>query len=444
MGKMLDADQMCKVMFEQVRATCERVVKFADRNGIADLDEFVRSEMLGLGDEMIAQAATQVASQHRVPVPCPKCAGPMAFKQMREVTIRCVTTGKPIAVQSPYFKCGHCHIGRLTLRAALGINRDGLTGSLQHVARLATAMEPFETAAETVLKELAGIDLSGSKLHTVCQEAGDIAQELMDKGILGKARRLRPGERLYVEADGLMLWIGDGWHEVKLAVLFASSERADVSKARKLVTWRQYVVTLGDPDDLGKLLWQAVQQWLPVDRDGAPQVRAHVVFISDGAVWLKNMAETWLPGARVVLDFFHVAEHIAAAGRVLHPQDEVARKRWCKQQESLLLSGEVPVMLGGLLKFTKNSKLGQEVRDELQHLHKYLHERQASLCYLLQRAQGLDIGSGPAESAANHVLQQRMKRAGMRWQRDGAAAMAALRCAYRSTGGMPALRRQAA
>ncbi len=82
------------------------------------------------------------------------------------------------------------------------------------------------------------------------------------------------------------------------------------------------------------------------------------------------------------------------------------------------------------------------VRDELVHLHGYLNDRRAGLCYLLQTSQGLDIGSGPAESAANHVLQQRMKRAGMRWDRPGGAAMAALRCAYRSTGGMAAIQKK--
>lgn len=75
-------------------------------------------------------------------------------------------------------------------------------------------------------------------------------------------------------------------------------------------------------------------------------------------------------------------------------------------------------------------KLPAEVRTELEHLHRYLSERRAGLCYLDELSHGLDIGSGPAESAANHVLQQRMKRAGIRWDRAGGGAMMA--CAART------------
>jgi hypothetical protein len=144
------------------------------------------------------------------------------------------------------------------------------------------------------------------------------------------------------------------------------------------------VVTQGGPDELGKLIWQAAQRWLPKDRDGAPLVRGRVVFLSDGATWLARMAQEWLPGARVVLDFFHVAEHIAQAARVLHPDDELARKRWTKRQRELLLRGEVTAMLGGLLLAAKNKRRTAEARTELQHLHDYMAERQTALCYLVQ------------------------------------------------------------
>jgi hypothetical protein len=45
------------------------------------------------------------------------------------------------------------------------------------------------------------------------------------------------------------------------------------------------------------------------------------------------------------------------------------------------------------------------------------------------RDQGLPVGSGAVESAAKHLVQQRMKRAGMRWSELGARAILHLRCA---------------
>ena len=47
--------------------------------------------------------------------------------------------------------------------------------------------------------------------------------------------------------------------------------------------------------------------------------------------------------------------------------------------------------------------------------------------YDLFRAAGYPIGSGTVESACKHVVQQRLKQSGMRWSRQGAQAMLALR-----------------
>lgn len=443
MAKMLQSEELCNRLSSAVQALCAQVVAAANQpGGLAELDAVVRKAALALGDRVMEAAVAQAAERPSRPVPCPQCARPMKFKQWRDFQIRCVTTGRPIAASSPYLTCAECRLGRLVLRDELGVDRDGLTPALRQAATLAGTLEPYETASETVLSELAGIELSGSKVHGVCQEAGAIANQLMTDGILGQARPLAAGETLYVEADGLMLWLDDGWHEVKLAVVFPSSARAALSQARNQLTERQYVVTQGGPDELGELIWRAAQRWLPTDREGAPVVRGRVVFLSDGAPWLAKMAQAWLPGARVVLDFFHVAEHIGQAARVLHPNDELARRRWALRQRHLLLRGEVSTMLGQLRRDATRRQRSADERSELLHLHDYLDQRRRALCYLLQRAHGLDIGSGPAESAANHVLQQRMKRAGMRWERAGGDAMMALRCAYRSTGAMAALARR--
>jgi hypothetical protein len=72
-------------------------------------------------------------------------------------------------------------------------------------------------------------------------------------------------------------------------------------------------------------------------------------------------------------------------------------------------------------------------------LYTYLNDRRGSLKYREARNEGLIIGSGAVESAIGHVFQQRMKRSGMRWKHDGAEAMAALRCAYRSHKGLDAV-----
>jgi len=44
------------------------------------------------------------------------------------------------------------------------------------------------------------------------------------------------------------------------------------------------------------------------------------------------------------------------------------------------------------------------------------------------RKRGLPVASGAVEGGAKHLVQQRMKRAGMRWSELGARAILHLRC----------------
>ena len=62
----------------------------------------------------------------------------------------------------------------------------------------------------------------------------------------------------------------------------------------------------------------------------------------------------------------------------------------------------------------------------------YFAQRVDQLQYPTLRLDGLPIGSGPLESAADHVVQRRMKRAGRRWSLAGGQAMLALRARLRS------------
>ncbi|MDP8925256.1 MAG: hypothetical protein M3O34_20620, partial [Chloroflexota bacterium] len=62
----------------------------------------------------------------------------------------------------------------------------------------------------------------------------------------------------------------------------------------------------------------------------------------------------------------------------------------------------------------------------------YLAANAERMEYPSLRLDGLPLGSGAIEPAADHLLQRRMKRAGMRWSDAGARAMLALRARLRS------------
>jgi hypothetical protein len=307
---------------------------------------------------------------------------------------------------------------------------------------LAGTVEPFEEAASVLLEQLAGVSVSGSKIHTLCQDAGEAAAALMAEGALGTPRRLRPGEKLYVEIDGGMLHIDGEWRETKVGICFPGNDRVAVSRNRRALAHRRVCATLGTREELGRLVLEMVAPYLQKTPDGAPVIAGNVVVLADGSEWIANLVEEDLPGAMMILDWYHVADHIGDAALALFPDDEKARKRWRGRQLGLMRRGCVDTLLRRLAETELSLRPRSPAREEVAGLRKYLEKRRAHLVYAKARNEGLIIGSGAIESAIGHVLQQRMKRSGMRWKNSGALAMIALRCAYRSSGGMRDLNQQ--
>lgn len=418
------------------------VLRARDPEHLVDLDTFARTGFLELGEKALSRVlehrAAELKDHGEMPV-CPNCDNCMRFKQNRTVQVRTALTGLPQKVSSPMAVCSKCSVGASLLRKAMRLDADGRTRRLRHLATIAGTVEPYEAAAENLMAEIGGITASANGIHSICQDAGAVAEALMASGEHSPARQLGPGEVLYVMADGCMVWIGDGWHEVKFAVIFPEDANVEVSKERRMTTARTVVATTGDRQDLGAMVWAAVQRWLPKDVDGAPKPKDRIVFLSDGSPWLSNMVDEHLPGAMVLLDWYHMSEHLAAAAKVLHPSDELAALRWRKAHEALLMQGRIDGMLLKLGEQKRQANLPNASVEALSDLHAYLDKRRSSLEYCAARAMGYLIGSGPVESAANHVVQQRMKRSGMRWEAPGAGAMLALRAVWRTTGGFAKL-----
>lgn len=441
---IVDRTPLRNAVEPHLRALIERVAQAIEGGDhLTDLDEIIRSGVLALGAELHREAVDEVGRRCRQevrtrPPTCPTCAKPMRFKQMRAMTVRTVLDGKPRRISSPYSFCVTCRLGVLAVRQELGLDASGLTPSLGKLAVLAGTLEPFESGATEVLGRFARIELSSSKIHELCVDAGRRADERMQVAPLGQSRRLAAGERLYVEVDGGMLHIDGDWHEAKLAVVFPEGAIADVSEKRRQITERQVVSTLSDRHDLGRKLWQVVEPYLPLDPDGRPIIRGVVYVLGDGADWIQSLVDEVLPGAGFTLDWYHVSEYIAAAARAMY-EDELARRRWRSRQRNLLFAGRVDEVLRGVARALMRLPPGSAAREPLEDLHRYLSKRREQLDYREARREGRYIGSGVAESGIGYVLQQRMKLAGTRWLWPGARAMCALRCAWRTSGGFDAL-----
>lgn len=145
------------------------------------------------------------------------------------------------------------------------------------------------------------------------------------------------------------------------------------------------------------------------------------VSLTDGAKWIWRAVITWLVCLEaVLLDFFHLAQHVHEAARCCLGETEAARA-WASGRLKDVKQGGAKALLAGI------DALGGRVRaprkkEALRRLRQYVHQRREMLDYPTALANGWDIGSGPTEATCK-TLTLRLKRPGMKWDRDHAADM---------------------
>lgn len=97
---------------------------------------------------------------------------------------------------------------------------------------------------------------------------------------------------------------------------------------------------------------------------------------------------------------------------------------WVERQKSLLWASQLRALLHEIRRLCPR---GQPLAAEVWSAVSYIFNNRRRMDYARYRQEGYPVGSGSTESACKVVVQGRMKQAGMRWSREGAQAMLALR-----------------
>jgi len=215
-------------------------------------------------------------------------------------------------------------------------------------------------------------------------------------------------ETLFVEADATMVWFDDGWHEVKTVVCWGRRAGEDLPP--------RYLATEGTWEELGRPIYDLAR------RQGV-RLAQQVVCLADGARPIWKVLERWFPRALGLLDWYHLQEHLATVARLL--PDGAA---WHARQKAALAERGPTDPLRALQDLVTTGRTA-EVREAAGACLKYLQGNRHRLDYPRALAAGYPVGSGRVESACGHVVQQRLKRAGMQWAHSHAMAVLALRCA---------------
>ena len=364
---------------------------------------------------------------------CPGCGEqvePHGRPRRRQITTQCGT----MTLERPWYHCRPCGRGWSAVETTLGVaGRARLSEGLRGWAVRLGAAAPFREAAE-VLDALTGLELGAETIRRHAEAAGTALRAAEDAAVAQVERTREPAEALdpapgflVVQTDGAMVRYQDGWHEVKLG-LVAGWEDGEL-RVPSYVAAREPSATFG-----ARLATEAARRGaLEIDRwEGGLTGRGLAVLrelglYGDGAAWIWTLADERFDARIEVVDPYHAYQHLHAAARALCG-DTPAAIAWVDQRKAELLTVGVEPVLAALRAKAPTAEAAAVLRRE----RGYFTTNAERMDYPTLRLDGLPLGSGAIESAADHLVQRRMKRAGMRWSDAGGDAILALRARLRS------------
>ena len=221
----------------------------------------------------------------------------------------------------------------------------------------------------------------------------------------GKARLRRIGikkaKRRRIKGSDL------GYKEFKIVAFYDQSRR------------RQHVVgTCGDHKVLGRLARREACRLNLSDAD-------EKLSLTDGAEWIFRQLTVHIPILdAMILDFYHMAEHVAQAARICFGETGDTTERWVHQMLTTAKE-QGPAAVLACLHETRKTVRSATKRTALNKLEQYIVKRTAMMDYPDFLKKGFDIGSGPTEAFCK-TLTARLKGSGMRWNVRNAEAVMAL------------------
>lgn len=289
---------------------------------------------------------------------------------------------------------------------------------LQAMMARAGVSDVYSEAYE-LLEQMLCIRFSRTQMFRVTDNLGE--QLEAEQCVQVDVSELDADEVVYGSMDGSMIQAEMGWKEVKLGRVFRSGDvKATGHLKRHQIADSIYSACLGSCHEFLPRFKASLGTW-----DKQPE---RLVFITDGAEWIRHYLQENYPEATHILDYFHAVERLGEFAKTFF-NDDTERRQWIESQESLLKAGQVAAVLNTLETLTP---LNKTAREERYKLITYYRNNQSRMAYGDYRRRRLMIGSGPMEAAHRTVLQARMKHSGQHWKITGAKAMINLRVALKS------------
>lgn len=265
-----------------------------------------------------------------------------------------------------------------------------------------------------VIKQFLDVEVNAAQVYRVTDTYGqELGKTVNEEKTLPPVKQQ---ETLYVEADGSMvLTREESWKEVKVGRIFNSTDCIKTDEKPGWIKQSQYVAHLGDHrffiDQMDGLI------------ESYGSLGERLVFISDGAPWIRNWITDTFPQAVSILDYYHASQYLYTFADAYFDTKQKAGK-WVYRQQSHLLKSKVTLVMNNIRKLAPSNPEAKKVLD-------YYAANQDRMDYKKYQKIGCGIiGSGAIESAHRTVVQKRMKLSGQRWSKKGAQNMLNLRVTH--------------
>ncbi len=294
------------------------------------------------------------------------------------------------------------------------LNGFGISPYLQEKLVFLGQLEVYDQAAQ-MAQTLLGLPIALSQIYRLTNHYGAAIEADLNQPVTAHQP---PQGVVYAQVDGAMLLTDVGYKENKLARIFQASalKESPVADRGGHIESSLFTAHLGTVADF-------TAKFRP-HLDVHKRLGADLVFISDGAIWLRHLMATHYPQATMILDFWHLMSYIGQVGVAAY-RTKKSQDAWIEEQRILLLNSDLDRVLAHI----KALRIKADLRESVSA---YLEANRDRMDYAQYQERGLLIGSGAIESAHRTVVQKRLKRSGQRWSLVGAQQVLNLRVSFMS------------
>lgn len=348
----------------------------------------------------------------------------------------------PVEFRRSRFHCSCCGAVRYPGDEALDIVGTTRSPGLRRMMARAGSRSTFKEGCED-LKIYAGLKLSAKDLERVAERIGEEIetwQQIQRPAIVSQTTPCQGRGQipvLYICYDGTGIPMirsalkgrrgknDDGTartREVKLGCVFTQTNLDAEGRPIRDPGSTTFVGAIEIAEAFGwRIYAEAIRRGLYDSKK--------VVVLGDGALWIRNLAETHFPQATQIIDLYHAREHISDLCKLLF-SDHPERLRWfrCRWWRDLDQGNIDRILRQAKTHLPHDDETRQLIHTELG----YFETNKTRMQYSDFRDQGLFVGSGVVEAGCKTVIGQRLKQSGMEWSLRGANAIIALRCNIKS------------